>query len=163
MSEFRPITTQEELDNVIKDRLNRQNEKHAREMAELSAKYEDYDAIKQQNGEYVQKMDGLNKQIEEVNALADGYVTQIAEKDEKIAQYETAMIKGRIAATFGLDPELANRLAGNTEEELTADAEKLSRIVGKSQRVAPLANSTNANGDDGVAAAFRKLNPNINI
>jgi chromosome segregation ATPase len=159
--EFTPITSQEALDAVLKDRLNRQNEKHAREMSELSAKYSDYDAIKSQNSEYAQQITVLNTELEESRTKVAGYDSQIAERDAKISAYEVSIMKSNIAATYGLAPELAERLTGNTEEELRADAEKLTSIVGKSHKVAPLATQTNANDEDGVMAAFKKLNPDI--
>jgi predicted RNase H-like nuclease (RuvC/YqgF family) len=159
--EFTPITSQEALDAVLKDRLNRQNEKHAREMSEISVKYSDYDAIKTQNSEYAQQITDLNNALEESKTKVAGYDSQIAERDAKIAGYEKSILKSNIAATLGLAPELAERLTGNTEEELRADAEKLASIVGKSHKVAPLADPSNRNTDDGVSSAFKKLNPNI--
>jgi predicted RNase H-like nuclease (RuvC/YqgF family) len=161
--EFTPITSQEALDAVLKDRLNRQNEKHAREMSEMSAKYSDYDALKTQNSEYAQQITVLNSALEESKQKVAGYDSQIAERDAKISAYEVSIMKSNIAATLGLAPELAERLTGSTEEELRADAEKLSAIVGKSHRVAPLASTTNTNVEDGVMAAFKKLNPDINF
>ena len=95
--------------------------------------------------------------------MEPGYDSQIAERDAKISAYEVSIMKSNIAATYGLAPELAQRLSGETEEELKADAEKLSAIVGKSHKVAPLADVTNANVDGGVMSAFKKLNPDINF
>jgi predicted RNase H-like nuclease (RuvC/YqgF family) len=161
--EFTPITSQEALDAVLKDRLNRQKEKHVREMSEMSDKYKDYDALKAQNDEYSQQIMALNSALEESKQKVAGYDSQIAERDAKISAYEVSIMKSYIAATYGLAPELAQRLSGNTEEELKEDAEKLSVIVGKSHRVAPLADVTTTNADDGVMAAFKKLNPNINL
>lgn len=161
--EFTPITSQEALDAVLKDRLNRQKEKHVREMSEITDKYKDYDALKSQNNEYEQKISALNSALEESKQKVAGYDSQIAERDAKISAYEVSIMKSNIAATYGLAPELAQRLSGDTEEDLKADAEKLSQIVGKSHKVAPLANATNANMDDGVMSAFKKLNPNINL
>ncbi len=161
--EFTPITSQEALDAVLKDRLNRQKEKHVREMSELSAKYSDYDAIKSQNSEYAQQITSLNTELEASKTKVAGYDSQIAERDAKISAYESSIMKANIAAVFGLAPELAERLSGDTEEALKADAEKLAAIVGKSHKVAPLASATNANVDDGVMSAFKKLNPNINF
>ena len=161
--EFTPITSQEALDAVLKDRLNRQNEKHAREMSEIADKYKDYDALKTQNSEYEQQISVLNSALEESKQKVAGYDSQIAERDAKISAYEASILKSNIAATYGLAPELAERLSGDTEETLRADAEKLAAIVGKSHKVAPLANATNANVDDGVMSAFKRLNPNLNI
>lgn len=167
--EFTPITFetkeayQEAIDNVLKERLNRQKEKHARELSELSSKYQDYDSIKQQNEELSQQIATLNDSLAEANNKVAGYDSQIAEKDAQIGKYQMSILKSNICSTLGLAPELANRLAGTTEEELMEDAKNLISIVGKNQRVAPLASSTISNVDDGVTAAFKKLNPNINL
>ena len=161
--EFTPITSQEALDAVLKDRLNRQKEKHSRELSEVAEKYQDYNVIKEQISHYEEQINALNSALEESRQKVAGYDSQIAEMDAKISAYEISIMKSNIAATLGLAPELAERLTGNTEEELRADAEKLSVIVGKSHRVAPLASQTNANVDDGVMSAFKKLNPNINL
>jgi hypothetical protein len=161
--EFTPITSQEALDAVLKDRLNRQKEKHVREMSEMADKYKDYAVIKTQNDEYAQQITVLNSALEESKQKVAGYDSQIAERDAKITAYEVSIMKSNIAATYGLAPELAIRLSGNTEEEIKADAEKLALIVGKSHKVAPLADATNTNVDDGVMSAFKKLNPNINL
>jgi predicted RNase H-like nuclease (RuvC/YqgF family) len=161
--EFTPITSQEALDAVLKDRLNRQREKHARELSEVTEKYKDYDAMKERVGKYEEQISALNSALEESNQKVAGYDSQIAERDAKISAYEVSILKSNIAATLGLAPELAERLTGSTEEELRADAEKLSAIVGKSHRVAPLASPTNTNVEDGVMAAFKKLNPDINF
>ena len=161
--EFTPITSQEALDAVLKDRLNRQKEKHVRELSEMAEKYKDYDVLRTQNDEYSQQIVVLNSALEESKQKVAGYDSQIAERDAKISAYEVSIMKSNIAATYGLAPELAQRLSGSTEEELKEDAEKLSLIVGKSHRVAPLADATATNVDDGVMAAFKKLNPNINL
>ena len=159
--EFTPITSQEALDAVLKDRLNRQKEKHVRELSEMAEKYKDYDVLRTQNDEYSQQITALNSALEESKQKVAGYDSQIAERDARISAYEVSIMKSNIAATYGLAPELAQRLSGNTEEELKEDAEKLSVIVGKSHRVAPLADATTTNVDDGVMSAFKKLNPNI--
>ncbi len=161
--EFTPITTQESLDAVLKDRLHRQKEKHVRELAEVTEKYQDYDSLKERVSQYEEQISTLNTALEESKAKVAGYDSQIAERDARIADYEKSIIKSNIAATLGLAPELAERLSGNTEEELKADAEKLASIVGKSHKVAPLANPTTGNVDDGVSSAFKKLNPNIDF
>ena len=82
--EFTPITSQEALDAVLKDRLNRQKEKHVREMSEMADKYKDYDVLKAQNDEYAQQITSLNSALEESTQKVAGYDSQIAERDAKI-------------------------------------------------------------------------------
>lgn len=69
MAEFTPITieTQEQLDGMFKDRLNRQNEKHSREMSELKNQYSDYEALKEENIGFKSQIEQLNGQLSEVS------------------------------------------------------------------------------------------------
>ena len=54
----------------------------------------------------------------------------IKELQEKVQKYESDSVKTRIAQEFGLDASLANRLTGETEEDIRKDAEALKSIVG---------------------------------
>lgn len=49
----------------------------------------------------------------------------LSERDSKIEE----LIRSKVAAEHGLDDELAERLRGVTEEELSEDAERLSKLL----------------------------------
>lgn len=80
----------------------------------------------------------LEKQVEELNGTLTSTTEKYAdvdqtlvEKEKIITDYETKNLKYRIANQAGLPLDLAERLAGETEGEIKADAEKLSGFVSK--------------------------------
>lgn len=148
MEDFKPITSQEELDAVIKDRLNRQNEKHSRELSEKLASFEEtkqkLSECEAKIGELTQSLEGngteltaLKKQIEEKDAM-------LSEKEALLLAHERASAKNKIAREYGIPSELADRLTGTTEDELRADAESLKAVLGQS-KVPPLATPQGGN------------------
>lgn len=135
--EFTPITTQEQLNDVIKDRLNRQAEKHSKDIEALNAKYADYDSIRT-------KLSETESSLTSLQTASAGYTDRIAElertiaeRDANIAAQATAAMKAGIVREFGLPAEMANRLNGSTEEEIRKDAEALAGIFRTKQPPAP--------------------------
>lgn len=148
-NEFKAIETQEDFDAAIKARLDR-NTKTVTD--EVKKSYEGYispeDAKK-----LTEQVDALTKQLTEKD-------TSIADLTAKNKAYETASVKARICHEKGLPFELADRLSGETEEDIAADAEKLAQFVSAGKPPAPLYNSqgnasTGVSGND--AAIMRML------
>lgn len=94
--EFTPITSQEALDAVLKDRLNRQNDKHSKELEAIKAQYSDYEALKSAQTDYEKKLNELSTQLTEANDKVSGYDSQIAELSAQIKAYETLSIKEKM-------------------------------------------------------------------
>ena len=148
-NEFKAIETQEDFDAAIKARLDRNTKTVTDEVKKSYEGYLSPDEVKK-----------LNDQITSLTA-------QLAERDGSIADltaknkaYETASVKARIAHEKGLPFELADRLSGETEEDIAADAEKLAQFVSAGKPPAPLYNSqgnagTGVSGND--AAIMRML------
>ena len=130
MSEFKPITTQEEFDAAIKGRLSREKEK-----------YGDYDQLKSRVAELEEENVGLKSTIEATNQSKADADKQLEDMQKKIAGYETASLRTRIALQHGLPYDLADRLQGTDEESFKADAERLVGYIKKSQPVAPIRDS----------------------
>ena len=132
MPEFEAITTQEEFDQRIGERLKRERET-------VSKKYEGY------------------LSPEDVQKKYEGYLSpeEAAEKDKKIKGYETNSAKMRIAHEHNIPYELAERLTGETEEDLKKDAETMAKFL-KGKSVPPL-KSTEPGGIDGKRAAVAKM------
>ncbi|WP_247920472.1 capsid assembly scaffolding protein Gp46 family protein [Streptococcus oralis] len=127
MSEFKPITTQEEFDAAIKGRLSREKEKYA-----------DYDQIKSLVEDLKKENVDLKSTIEanyQSKADAD---KQLEEMQSQIAGYETARLRTLIALQHGLPYDLADRLQGTDEESLKADAERLASFVKPTEHFAPM-------------------------
>jgi hypothetical protein len=118
MPEFKPIETQEALDAIIKDRIERAKKSAADETAK---KYEGY-----------LSPDDVKKHTDQITALTDKLKeseTKIADLTAKNSAYEIASVKTKIAHEVGLPYELADRLSGTTEEEIRKDADALSKFA----------------------------------
>lgn len=127
MSEFKPITTQEEFDAAIKERLSREK-----------AKYSDYDQLKSRVTELETENVGLKSTIEANNQSKADADKQLEKMQSQIAGYETASLRTRIALQHGLPYDLADRLQGTDEESFKADAERLASFVKHTEHVAPM-------------------------
>jgi hypothetical protein len=141
MSEFKPITTQEEFDAAIKARLSREKEK-----------YVDYDQLKSRVEELEKENGGLKSTIEVTNQSKADADKQLEEMQKQIAGYETASLRTRVALQYGLPYDLADRLQGTDEESFKADAERLAGFMKKSQPVYPLGTKEPSSIDDKDAA-----------
>lgn len=119
MSEFKPITTQEEFDKRIVERLE-QKERAVKKSYEGYLSKEEVEKLKSDH----------QTQIDALNTSNDEY-------KRKIAKYETDSVKTRIAIETGLPLELTERLKGTTEDEIREDAKNLCKFTNK-KKTAPL-------------------------
>lgn len=141
MSDFKPITTQEEFDAAIKARLSREKEK-----------YGDYDQLKSRVEELEKENVGLKSTIEANNRSKADADKQLEDMQKQIAGYETASLRTRIALQHGLPYDLADRLQGTDEESFKADAERLAGYMKKSKPVYLLGTKEPSSIDDKDAA-----------
>lgn len=145
---FKAIETQEEFDRIISERLSRQKESFEKQLA-------DYDQLKTAKADLESQVGTLQSTIEQSKAGQEDYTKQISDLTSKVAGYETANLRTRIALQNGLPYDLADRLVGEDEESIKADAERLSSFVTK-QHSAPLKNvEPNIQKDEN--SAYRKL------
>ena len=148
MSDFKTIETQDELDRIIGARLAKQKESFEKQLA-------DYDQLKTAKSDLESQVGTLQSTIEQSKAGQEDYAKQISDLTSKVAGYETANLRTRIALQNGLPYDLADRLVGEDEESIKADAERLSSFVTK-QHLAPLKNvEPNIQKDEN--SAYRKL------
>lgn len=137
MSDFKPITTQEEFDAAIKERLSREK-----------AKYSDYDQLKSRVTELETENVGLKSTIEGNNQSKADADKQLEELQNQIAGYETASLRTRIALQYGLPYDLADRLQGTDEASFKADAERLAGYMKSKESIPPLKTNEPNLGDD---------------
>lgn len=144
MGEFKVIETQEQLEDVLKDRLKRER-----------------DTVKKEYEGYLSPEDAEEKykgylSAEDVEAKYKDYLSpEDAEKlQSKVKGYETDSVKTRIAHEFGLSYDAVQFLRGEDEEAIKKSAETLKGLVGTG-RTAPLANIEQV-GSDSTDAALRK-------
>ena len=129
MSEFKPITTQEEFDNAIKERLAREK-----------SKYSDYDQLKSRVTELEEENVDLKSTIEANRQSKADADKQLEDMQKQISNYETASLRTRVALQHGLPYDLADRLQGTDEESFKADAERLASFVKPTEHFAPMRN-----------------------
>lgn len=152
--EFKAITTQEDFDKAIQERLKRENET-------LEKKYADYAELKTRNTELETEIGTLKTTLSETTKKTENYDTDISELKAKIASYETAGLRTQIALKHGIPYNLASRLVGEDEESITADAKKLAELVGSREPIAPLKDTEpSIEGKDG---AYKSLLENLNL
>ena len=147
MADFTPINTQEELNNIIGERLRRERETVTREVTQkfeqqISAKDSEITAKDGEIAKYKTDMEALNQQLTDAN----GKISGIPALEEKIRGYERASVKSKVAREVGIPYELAERLSGETEEDIRKDAEGMRKLIGAMKPGAPL-----ANGERGTA------------
>lgn len=137
--------TQEELDKIINERLDRASKKHADELAKKEA-----------------EIDKLKKDFTDIKSKYKGYDDEKAKRDQEFADltaklkgYETASVKRKIADELGLDTKALEFISGETEEEMKESAEKLKALTGSTPP--PLA-TTETKPLDKVEEAFQELN-----
>lgn len=152
--EFKIIETQEEFDKAIQERLNRQKES-------IEKQYADYTEIKERNTELEKEVGKLRITLSETTKKTENYDKDIADLNAKIAGYETANMRTRIALQHGIPFDLAGRLVGEDEESITADAKKLAELVGHKDPIPPLKDvEPNIDDKDG---AYKSLLENLNL
>lgn len=132
---------------MIKERL----ERNTKSVAEaLAKKYEGYISP----DDYGEKTAETTREIENLNAKLKEKENSIADLTAKNKAYETNSVKMRIAGEFNIPQELAERLSGETEDEIKADAQKVSRFFGKNKQMPLFSAEDNDNAAD---SAYKKL------
>lgn len=152
---FEAITTQEQLEGVIKDRLEREREKFTG-FEDYKKKAEKYDELKKKADGYEAALEDYKKEVDG-DDKTPGYKKQLEELKGKVKGYETSSVKMRIAHENGIPYELADRLSGDDEEAIKKDAERMSKFLKASGRRAPLASTEPEGGVDGKRAAIKKM------
>lgn len=137
---FNPINTQEELDQIIQQRIER-------ERKTIMAQYADYDALKTQVTDLTQK-------LKDEQTKHSDTVKQIADLQNKVHGYEVEALKTIVAQETGIPFALRGRLQGTTEAEIRKDAETLAGLIGAKDTTpktipapAPRLNETDAKTD----------------
>jgi septal ring factor EnvC (AmiA/AmiB activator) len=152
--EWKENLTKEEFDKAIQERLNRQKES-------IEKQYADYAEIKARNTELETEVGTLKTTLSETTKKTENYDKDIADLNAKIAGYETANMRTRIALQHGLPYDFSSRLVGEDEESIIADAKKLAELVGNKGPVPPLKDvEPQIEGKDG---AYKALLENLNL
>ena len=145
MSEFKAIETQDQLDAIIGERLKREKATYEKQHAGWLSP----EAVAEQTKDMMTAEQAAEKY--------KGYLSpeDAAEKDAKIKAYETDSVKMRIAHEKNIPYELVNRLSGDTEEEIRADADAFAKFVGVDDQ--PLARNNGGSQDSATDAAYKEM------
>lgn len=136
MADFKVIETQEQLDEILKDRIARAKESGKKEALE---QFKDYDEVKATAESLSTQVETLKKELETAKSGDTDKQSTIDELNAKISKYENDSAKTKIAHEMGLTFDSVKFLQGETEEEITESAKALKALVGT--QTAPLANN----------------------
>ena len=114
--EFTPIETQEQLDQLIKGRIERARAREAE-------RYADYDELKAKAEEYDKAREAAKTEMEKANERIKALEDAARVRDEAD---ERRTLLDRVSKATGVP---ANLLSGDTEEELTASADAVNAYV----------------------------------
>ena len=129
MGDFKVISTQEEFDAAIKDRIARAEQTaEARVRAELKNDLDKVKTLEESVNSLTSERDGFRTKAEENAKEIETLKGQNAESEKKLKAYETDALKLKIAQESGIPISERNRLTGETEEEIRKDAESFAKV-----------------------------------
>lgn len=137
MSDFKIIETQEAFDDAIKKRLERERITIEKEMAEKYKEYISPDNAKALEESHNNAIAEIKKQLDDLTRKNENYQKEKEESAKRVADAESKLLKSKVAHENGVPFELADRLIGQTEDELKKDAEKVAGYL-KPTNAAPL-------------------------
>ena len=100
--------------------------------------------------------------INETNEKTKTFNSTISDLNAKIAGYETANLRTKIALKNGLPLDLADRLVGDDEESLSADAQRFAGYVNPAAPVPPM-KGTEPHLGDNKSTAYKNLLNGLNL
>ena len=146
MTEFKVIETQEQLDAIIKTRLDREK-----------AKYSDYDTLSEKIKKLETENTSLKQTIAEKETSESTTASKIADLEKDVTTWKQKSLKQQIAMKNGLPFDLADRLQGDSEESLNEDAERLASLVNVKNYTQPLADKEPNIETNSIDAAWRDV------
>lgn len=136
MGDFKPINTQEELDEVIKDRLIRQKDSILKD-------YSDYDSLKKENEDLKRELADVRGTLETLSTEKEDFEKTIEELTGKVKTSELTSLKVKYAIENGIPHNLALRISGDDEASIKEDAESLANFFKSQIPTPPLKNTEN--------------------
>ena len=153
MSDFTPITTQEDFDKAIQKRL-------AQKDREAEEKYRDYlapDKVDALKADYDKKISDAAALVKNAQAKLAKHDEEIASITKRAAEAEGKLLKSSIANKHGIPLDLADRLVGTTEDEIEKDAQNFAGYLGSRNGAPMRSNDSVANTPSSTDQAFMSL------
>lgn len=149
MSEFKIIETQEQFDQAIKERLEREHAKVSKEYEEkLYGLNEQIKALTKENGSVKESLEKMADKDKEIDALKG-----------QVKGYEKAKLRTDIALQYNIPYNLSDRIQGDDEEAMKKDAESLAKHFQKAEPIAP----PKEVNQDKKGDAYQELLNNLNL
>lgn len=150
--EFKSITTQEDFDARIKERLERA-EKAVTKKFDGWTSPEDLKALNEKHDSEIKK---INEAHAEALKKYEGYETKFTEQENEIKSLKIDAMKTKIANEKKLPFDAIGFLQGDDEESIAESADKLSKLSSASHSFGFTRNTEENNGD-ATEEAFRDL------
>lgn len=129
---FKAPASQEELDRIIQKRIERERKR-----------FEDYDDLKASAG----KVESLEAENAELRKQVESFTARDA---------RTALVR-KVADAESVDADLLAEMRGDSEEELTAQAQRLADRIKPSQVIPGQAKTPDAGPTDEARAFMRRI------
>jgi hypothetical protein len=145
------VFTEAEVENIIKERLNRETSKREKAIQEAAAKAEQEAAAR--NGEW--------------EKLAKAHEAKLTELENQLKTRELNEMKRTVAERIGLPVALASRLMGESEADIERDGKALLETLPKPPKLQPGvvpnpgAGATQVNSDAEMLKRIRSNSPDI--
>lgn len=139
----------------------------AAQKRDIESKFEGYDELKAKAGQLDQLTDSAKTELERANSSAADFKSKWESEQGASAKLKTQLLRQQIGATEKLDPDLWDRVTGDTADEIEADVKKLVAKFGTTGGGRPSKGlQSGASAPDGstpkqrAANALRGLGPN---
>lgn len=158
MSEFTAITSQEQLDSVIGDRLKRSEEKWQK-------KYEGFlspEEVEAKMSDLQKQLNDTTNALDSINKKSATYEKDLAERDAKIKGFEVSSLKHKIAHEIGLSYDAVDFIQGDDEETIRSSADKFKSLVGSNHSTPGFSNEPDVsnNKNASIKKLAQSLKPN---
>ncbi len=144
--------TDEQIEKVL--------ESHGKTIKADKEKLVDYEELKTAKEGFEKQISDLSDQLTATSEKYANYDENIEGLNAKVKDYEVKNLKYKIANEAGIPLELANRLSGETEEDLKKDAETLKSFV---PAKAPLPLKSTEKDVDDENAPYRGMLNNLKL
>lgn len=137
----------------------------ASQKREIEAKFDGFDDIKAKATQFDQLTESTKSEVQRANESAAEFKERMETEAREKAEVKLENLRYKVSAKKGLDPDLWDRVTGTTEEEITADVEKLVEKFGPTGKPSgPLRSGASAgaadNPKDAAVRALRAMRAN---
>lgn len=146
---FTVIETQEDFDKAIQKRLKQKED-------EVIGRFKDYlnpTQVSELRKEYEKRLADAQKDLETMTSKLSNHDTEVADLTARAVKAETALLKNKVASDNGLPIKLADRLVGESEDELAADAKTLASYL-RPSTTPPMRTNEQSGSQTGVSTGI---------